>query len=417
MRRKICAPLVVLGLAGLVGCGGGAGGGGETATLTGTLGSSGAARVAARSAPAASGTYYVEAVDDDGATQDAAQGLELGDRFELHVPPGHVYVIVVGDASGPLGAMIHDPVSDRADFLVDRPGMHLALGTLDVDPWMRRVHARGDGDPLEHPSHMGPPADSDGDHIPDFADRDDDNDGIEDHHDRMHGADRSRDHDNDGLSDRDDPDDDGDGVPDADDYDPVTGRDRSRDHDNDGLDDDRQLGRPGDAAAGAQVYAEAGCAACHGADGSGTSVHGESIRNASAHELAEVLLQGEEEQEEDGEEDGGEFMPAFPELVGSAADLAAFLRSDGSTAGPGDSGPPDTAPGGQTPPSPPDAEGIYAGVCAGCHRLGAYDPQGFAPDLSGLGSRVPSRFSGGAHHGHTLSADEAAAVAAYVDAL
>ncbi len=142
------------------------------------------------------------------------------------------------------------------------------------------------------------------------------------------------------------------------------------------MDDDRALGTAGDAAVGAQVYAENGCAACHGDDGSGGPA--ENIRNTSAHELAEVLWKGEDEGEDhdeemehedddEGEHDGGEMgMPAFPELVPYAADLAAFL----SGAAPADTG-------GQTPPTdtgtqpPPQTGGsapaALGSICLGCH--------------------------------------------------
>ncbi|NOY44610.1 MAG: hypothetical protein GXP50_04040 [Deltaproteobacteria bacterium] len=199
----------------------------------------------------------------------------------------------------------------------------------------------------------------------------------------------------------------------------------------------------GDASIGAEKYAEAGCAACHGDDGSG-GTSGESIRGVSAHELAEVLLRGEDEGEEhegavgddDGEEsDGGGQemgMPAFPDLLPYAADLAAFLSDQagspaagsqptdtGSQTPPADTGtqtpPADT---GTQPPAPTaDGQAVFDSICSSCHVLGAYDTVGFAPDLSGKGSLVSTKFGGGANHmGNTLTDAEIQAVAGFLNA-
>lgn len=448
-RLRIGTALLLAGF--LAACGGGSGGGSaDTATLTGTLGS-GAARTAARTLAATTGEYYVEAVDESGTVQDQAQGLHAGDTFELHVPAGHTYVIVVGDGMGPLGGAVYDPAEGRSDFEVPAGVTHLVLGTLEVDAGAREVRMGGDGDPLTPPAEMAKPDDNDGDHIPDFADDDDDNDGIPDDRDHVAGVDHSRDHDNDGVADQEDLDDDDDGAPDVEDTRPY-------DRDDDGVDDDRALGAAGDAAAGAQVYAENGCATCHGEDGTGGSA--EDIRNTSAHDLAEVLWKGEDEGEdhdekteheddEEGEHDGGGMgMPAFPQLVPYAADLAAFLSGApadtggqappadmGSQPSPADSGAqapgtdsgtqapsPDT--GTQTPP--PDAgnqptptvdgRAVYDNICSTCHVLGTHDTAGFAPNLSGKGARVSGKFGGGSSHmGHTLTDAEIQAVADFLN--
>ncbi len=410
------------GLALLAGCGSGSGGGGETAVLTGTLESSEAARTAARAGPdPGQGTYYVEAVDETGTTRDAAQGLRPGDTFDLRVPPGHAYVVVVGDESGAIGGVVYDPETGRSDFEIPEGVERVVLGVVVVDPVNRRVEVRDHPEGIRRPQ-SAPPEDNDGDHIPDFAAPDVDNDGIEDHRDRSGEHDYSRDHDNDGMEDAEDPDDDNDGVPD--DEDRMGEHDRSRDHDNDGHDDDRDMGLGGDLQTGAQVYADNGCGACHGAHGSEGK---EPIRNVPAHELAEVLLKGEDEDE------GG--MPAYPDLVPFAADLAAFLSGEPADVpdGGGDSGAADPSPdtgGGSsdtappqdsTPPAdtPPAADGqaVFDNVCAACHRLGSYDTAGFAPDLSGKGAMVSGKFGAGAMHmGNTLTDAEAQAVGRFLDA-
>ncbi len=413
MRKAWWVGVVVGGALGLLaGCGSDSGGGGETAVLTGTLETDSAARTAARSAAdAGQGTYYVEAVDETGTTQDVSQGLQPGETFELRVPPGHVYVVVVGDGSGAIGGVVYDPEGGRSDFEVPEGAERVVLGVVVVDPVRRRVRVRNRPEGIR-PPHAGPPVDTDGDHIPDFADRDDDNDGIEDHRDRMGGHDRSRDHDNDGFDDPDDPDDDNDGVPDREDR--MGEHDRSRDRDNDGCDDDRQVAQAGDPGVGAQVYADNGCAACHGPDGSSGE---EPIRGVSPRELAEVLLRGEDEDE-------GE-MPAYPHLVPFAADLAAFLSGEPADVPPGSPGteppqettpPQDSSPPADTPPAA-DGQSMFDNVCAACHRLGAYDTAGFAPDLSGKGAMVSHKFGAGRMHmGNTLTDAEAQAVSRFLDA-
>ena len=460
MKNALRVSAALVGLVALTGCGAGGGSGStDTAVLSGTLAETGAARVAARTvADAADPAYYVEAVDETGTTQDAAQGLRPGDSFELFVPAGHVYVVVVGDEGGEIGGMVYDPASGRVDFEVPEGMTRLALGTIEVDPATRRVRARDDGDPLGPPEGMGPPTDTDGDRIPDFADRDDDNDGIEDAMDRMGGQgtrmghdddglqeldegdddygagnaagpmvgqDMSLDHDNDGIRDPDDTDDDNDGIPDVEDVDPVTGEDLSRDRDNDGWDDDQAMGRAGDPAEGARLYGENACASCHGPDGAGGE---EPIRYESAEEIAEALMGGDDD----------EGMPAFPALVAHAADLAAFLSTDPADVpeppagpGPGNADPaagggttPDTGappsggsgtPGSGTPTPTVDGQAVYQASCAGCHRVGAFDPAGFAPDLSGKGAMVPMKFAGGNHNGQALTPGEMTAMADFLN--
>ncbi len=60
---------------------------------------------------------------------------------------------------------------------------------------------------------------------------------------------------------------------------------------------------------------------------------------------------------------------------------------------------------------------IYDGNCAGCHSLGTYDGTGSAPDLSGKGSMLDTRFSAGVagHQGITLSAQQIMDVKGFLD--
>jgi len=85
-------------------------------------------------------------------------------------------------------------------------------------------------------------------------------------------------------------------------------------------DDDDGVCADGDAANGQAVF-DMFCIDCHAPD---------TLRGESAEEIAEVLAEGED--------DDGESMPAFPELVDDAADIAAYVAGcpiDGGN-GPGD---------------------------------------------------------------------------------
>jgi len=64
-----------------------------------------------------------------------------------------------------------------------------------------------------------------------------------------------------------------------------------------------------DATVGGEVFAASGCVSCHGTDGSGTF----NIRNVTEAQVSNAL------------QSGPGLMPPYPELVGSAADIAAFL--------------------------------------------------------------------------------------------
>jgi len=59
-------------------------------------------------------------------------------------------------------------------------------------------------------------------------------------------------------------------------------------------------------------------------------------------------------------------------------------------------------------PTPVTGQAVYDANCAGCHRLGTYDPSGSAPNLSGDGSRMEEEYSAGVsgHKGITLTATE-----------
>ncbi|RMF83242.1 MAG: hypothetical protein D6739_07485, partial [Nitrospirae bacterium] len=130
----------------------------------------------------------------------------------------------------------------------------------------------------------------------------------------------------------------------------------------------------GDPQVGAARFA-ASCSGCHGADGSGGAVVHDSIRGADAAEVAQVLANGNDEG-----------MPAFPDLVGYAADIAAFLNgtapAGGDAGGTGDgtgAGTDNSAPSGG-PSGSPSAE-AYTAHCASCH--GADGSGGTGPDIRG----------------------------------
>ncbi|MGD2063598.1 MAG: cytochrome c [Nitrospirota bacterium] len=321
MRQVIGIPLKVLAAGAMVAslaCGGGGGGDGqETAELIGTVSDP----VVAGSVHRSSVTVPVNvvAVDEDGNVADSA--TDVTDQFTLTVPTGHDYVVIVSDDDGIIAAMVYG-ADDRPDFTVAAGSTTIHLGNLTVDRATRSVRADDAAGELAEPGEprIDASIDNDGDHIPDGVDNDDDNDGIDDVADVSDGHDRSRDHDNDGLDDSVDTDDDNDGIGDTED-------DYPHDVDNDGEDDDRDdddasddsSTADGDAVAGAIAFAA--CAGCHGSDGSGGSA--ESIRGESAGEIAEALAEGE---------DG---MPAFPDLVDAAADIAAFLSSTSDTTGNG----------------------------------------------------------------------------------
>jgi len=353
MRQMIATSskyLAAVSLLTSLACGGGGGGGGgvETADLIGTVNDPVAAG-SVRSSSVATPVNVV-AVDEDANVADSA--TDVTGQFTLTVPTGHDYVIIVSDDDGIIGAMIYG-ADDRPDFTVADGVTTLHLGTLTVNRSTRSVttdDAQGEiVEPIE--ARIDSSADHDGDHIPDALDSDDDNDGIDDVADVSDGHDESMDHDNDGVDDSLDSDDDNDGISDVEDDHPY-------DVDNDGEDDDRGsddtgggLGSTdGDAAAGSIVFAA--CAGCHGSDGSGGTA--ESLRGKSAGEIAEVLSEGE---------DG---MPAFPDLVDAAADIAAFLTSD-LTAGGGDTGGNTGGDTGTAPDPTVGGELFASSGCVGCH--------------------------------------------------
>jgi len=359
MRRTIDAYLKALATAVMLtslACGGGGGDGVETADLIGTVNdpvAAGSVRSSSVAAP-----VNVAAVDETGQVADSA--TDVTGQFTLTVPTGHDYVLIVSDDDGIIGAMIYG-ADNRPDFTVAPGSTVLHLGSLTVNRSTRSVttdNAEGEiAVPIE--ARIDSSADHDGDHIPDALDSDDDNDGIDDVADVSDGHDESMDHDNDGVDDSLDSDDDNDGISDMDDDHPY-------DADNNGADDDRESDHTssgtgstdGDAAAGAVVFAA--CAGCHGADGSGGTA--ESIRGASAEDIAEALAEGESE--------NGVSMPAFPDLVDSAADIAAFLISDLTAGGSDTGGNTDGNTGGGTGTTPDPTVGgeVFASSgCVGCH--------------------------------------------------
>ena len=415
MRRGIVTALACLGLTiATLGCGtgGGRGTGAEGVSVSGAVQPGTSARTSGGAA--ALQPMEVVAVDESGHLADAAAGVV--DRFNLVVPAGHDYVLVFSDAVGVIGALAY-PSRDgeRSELRVEQGMARIDLGAVVVDPEARRVRAHP---PREIAAPLTPPGpDGDGDGIPDRVDEDDDNDGIPDLYDHSAGGhDHSRDHDNDGRDDVVDDALDGDGLANEEDG-------RPRDRDNDGQDGDRDP--DGDVGKGSLIFGTSGCAACHGADGSGAPGAPETVRGTSLETIAEVLDQGEEE-------DGEVAMPSYPDLRKFAADLAAFLESDGASAAPPPPTPTDSDRDGVTdgldacPGTPPgtavDARGcplpapngqdVYDAACSGCHRLGPYDPSGWAPDLSGASAGVDGRFTPdrAGHEGVTLTGEQIASL-------
>lgn len=60
---------------------------------------------------------------------------------------------------------------------------------------------------------------------------------------------------------------------------------------------------------------------------------------------------------------------------------------------------------------------VYDTQCSGCHRLGSYDASGSAPNLSGAGSKIGSKYTAGVsgHKGKTLTATEIANLKTFVN--
>jgi mono/diheme cytochrome c family protein len=395
----------VLGAAWLAGCGGSGGSGADTATISGRLASPPAARAAASGGP-----FYVEAVDEDGTSQDVA--TQVTDAFRLDVPVNHDYVLVVGDGGGPIGGMRYGAAgSERSKFRVQGD---VDLGEIEVDLDRREIRCLDDSE-IEEPDDVDGP-DNDADGIPDYADDDDDNDGIDDDRDHVGDQDTSRDHDNDGIDD-------------------------SADHDS-------------DAVAGAAAYAALGCAVCHGEDGSGTPGYPESIRGEFAGEVAEVMLNGEgggasdDDDGDDGDDsddgddrgaDADEYMPSYAAdvVAANAADIAAFLHHDGPVVGGPGVGDADgdgvaddldqcpgtpagvavDANGCKVASTPaPDGAALFVSTCGGCHNgngLGS----GTVRDLTGKSAAVLQSKLAGGHQGFSAATFTAAELDAISAAL
>ena len=131
---------------------------------------------------------------------------------------------------------------------------------------------------------------------------------------------------------------DGDQIPDA------------VDPDNTGSDDfDGNTTTGGDATLGGEIFA-ANCSGCHNSSGG----VGGPLGSESASEVAEVLATGASED--------GATMPAFPDLVANAADLAAYLS--GATSGGNTGGDTGGNTGGGTTL---DGAALFTTNCGGCH--------------------------------------------------
>jgi mono/diheme cytochrome c family protein len=66
-----------------------------------------------------------------------------------------------------------------------------------------------------------------------------------------------------------------------------------------------------------------------------------------------------------------------------------------------------------------DAAALYSASCSGCHRLGTVDTMGGAPNLSGAGNMMGTKFptpGAAGHKGFVLTAEQIAALSDYFNA-
>ncbi|TAL18656.1 cytochrome c [bacterium] len=78
---------------------------------------------------------------------------------------------------------------------------------------------------------------------------------------------------------------------------------------------------------------------------------------------------------------------------------------------------PNYIPAGNPPPAA-DGASLYTADCSGCHLLGSMDMTGSAPDLSGMGNMMGTRFPTpgvAGHKGFVMTAEEIAAMTAYMN--
>ncbi len=334
----------------------------ETVTLSGTVASSqssGLQTVMAQPAALPAG-LAVKAINEEGVASQSQTVNTISGQFSIEVQSGHDYVVIFLDNGSMTDVLLYGS-SQQSVFTVAVGTSQLNLGTITLNP---DLHTASTEEELEL-SDTEFNADNDNDKIPDEFDEDDDNDGIADDTDE-----HPVDHDNDGIDDANDSDDDNDGINDIDDEHPNDhdndGIDDANDadDDNDGIDDNADDALLGDATLGASLYEVNACGTCHGIDGTGTDLVPESIRFEDAEEIAETLALGKTED--------GTTMTAYPDLIDSAADIAAFLSSESAT----DPVPtPDPAP---TPDPGPDAangEALYAANnCSACHGADGSTP-------------------------------------------
>lgn len=141
---------------------------------------------------------------------------------------------------------------------------------------------------------------------------------------------------------------------------------------------------------GAALY-DANCATCH------SLLASSSKKGATAAQIQSRMA-----------------APPFATRVLTAAEVQAIANALAVTPIPTPTPAPTPAPTPTPTPAPLPGKAIYDANCAGCHKLGTYDTAGSAPDLSGSGSLVSTKFPG--HMGITLTSTQISDIAAFLNA-
>lgn len=140
---------------------------------------------------------------------------------------------------------------------------------------------------------------------------------------------------------------------------------------------------------GVALYA-ANCASCHGALASSAK------KGATAAQIQTRMA-----------------APPYASRVLTTAEVQAIAAALATAPAPAPT--PTPAP----TPAPLPGKAVYDTNCAGCHTLGTYDTAGFAPNLSGKGTLVSTKFPTAGvvgHNGITLTAADITNVAAFINA-